>query len=52
MMIAMQQVQLADWVERGMQRSVEDLVAEMSAQLKRSFFPMAAAGPSVEDSLA
>jgi AcrR family transcriptional regulator len=51
MMIAMQQVQLADWVEREMQRSVEDLVEEMSAQVKRSFCPATAAGSTVEDSI-
>jgi AcrR family transcriptional regulator len=39
MMIAMQQVQLADWVDRGMTRQVEDLVAEMSDQVRRSFCP-------------
>ena len=50
MMIAMQQVQLADWVERGMQRSVEDLVAEMTVQVKRSFCPATAAVSSAERS--
>ena len=49
MMIAMQQVQLADWVDRGMRRSVEDLVEEMSAQVRRSFCP-AATGSGVDDS--
>ncbi len=37
MMIAMQQVQLASWMETGMQRSPEELVAEMEQQLRRSF---------------
>ena len=36
-MIAMQQVQLADWVERGMRRSAEELVAEMTLQVRRCF---------------
>ena len=50
MMIAMQQVQLADWVDRGMRRSVEDLVEEMSAQVRRSFCP-AATGSGADDSV-
>lgn len=37
MMIAMQQVQLADWVERGMSAEPHDLVADMQAQVRRSF---------------
>ena len=37
MMIAMQQVQLADWVEAGMEREPEDLVAEMQTQARRCF---------------
>jgi AcrR family transcriptional regulator len=38
MMIAMQQVQLADWVERGMQQDPGDLVAEVHAWVRRAFF--------------
>ena len=37
MMIAMQQVQLADWVERNMSGDPSDLVADMQAQVRRSF---------------
>lgn len=37
MMIAMQQVQLAAWVEGGMQREPGELAAEMEAQVRRSF---------------
>src|SRR5262245_43575813 len=37
MMIAMQQVQLASWMEGSMERSPEELVAEMEQQLRRSF---------------
>jgi AcrR family transcriptional regulator len=37
MMIAMQQVQLADWVERGMRADPEALLGEVEAQLCRSF---------------
>jgi AcrR family transcriptional regulator len=37
MMIAMQQVQLASWVESGMQRAPEELVAEMEQLVRRSF---------------
>jgi AcrR family transcriptional regulator len=37
MMIAMQQVQLADWVERDMSGDPSDLVADMQAQVRRSF---------------
>jgi len=37
MMIAMQQVQLADWVERGTSEDPEALVADVQAQLRRSF---------------
>jgi AcrR family transcriptional regulator len=37
MMIAMQQVQLAAWVEGGMQRASEDLVAEIETHIGRSF---------------
>jgi AcrR family transcriptional regulator len=36
MAIAMQQVQLADWVERGMQRDPAALVEDMHAWLRRS----------------
>ncbi len=38
MMIAMQQVQLADWVERGMQQDPADLVAEVHAWVRRAFY--------------
>jgi len=38
MMIAMQQVQLADWVERGMQQDPGDLVADVHAWVRRAFF--------------
>ena len=37
MMIAMQQVQLADWVEGGMQQSPGDLVADVHAWVRRAF---------------
>jgi AcrR family transcriptional regulator len=37
MMIAMQQVQLADWAERGMREAPDSLVAEMHAWLRRAF---------------
>ena len=37
MMIAMQQVQLADRVERGMQQDPGDLVADVHAWLRRAF---------------
>jgi AcrR family transcriptional regulator len=37
MMIAMQQVQLADWVERGMPGDLEALLAGVEAQLHRAF---------------
>jgi AcrR family transcriptional regulator len=37
MMVAMQQVQLAHWVETGMQRSRQDVVEEMVEQVERSF---------------
>jgi TetR/AcrR family transcriptional regulator len=37
MMIAMQQVQLADWVERGMRGSPTELVADVHAWLRRAF---------------
>ena len=37
MMLAMQQVQLSDWVERGMKREPGALVAEIEAQVRRSF---------------
>jgi AcrR family transcriptional regulator len=46
MLIAMQQVQLADWVEQGMRRDPADLIAEMQQQVRRSFCP--SAGTSVE----
>ncbi len=36
-MIAMHQVQLADWVERGMREPRGDIVARILAQLERSF---------------
>jgi AcrR family transcriptional regulator len=36
MVIAMQQVQLADWVERGMQQAPAALVGDMHAWLRRS----------------
>ena len=35
--IAMQQVRLADWVERGMQQPPAELLAEMRASLRRAF---------------
>ena len=38
MMIAMQQVQLADWVERGMREEPGGLVAEVHAWVRRAFF--------------
>jgi len=38
MMIAMQQVQLADWVERGMRDDPGSLVAEVHAWVRRAFF--------------
>jgi AcrR family transcriptional regulator len=37
MMIAMQQVQLAAWVEGGMQRDPAEVQAEIEAQVRRSF---------------
>jgi AcrR family transcriptional regulator len=37
MTIAIQQVQLADWVEQGMQQAPAALIAEMHAWLRRSF---------------
>jgi AcrR family transcriptional regulator len=37
MMVAMQQVQLADWVDRGMKREPADLIEEMRDQVRRSF---------------
>ena len=37
MMIAMQQVQLAGWIEGGMQADPGELVEEMKAQVVRSF---------------
>jgi AcrR family transcriptional regulator len=37
MMIAMQQVQLADWVEDGMERDADALIADMQEQVQRSF---------------
>ena len=37
LMIAMHQVVLADWVERGMQRDPQTLVADIHDQLRRSF---------------
>ena len=37
MMIAMQQVQLADWAERGMREAPDALVSEMHAWLRRAF---------------
>ncbi len=37
MMIALQQVQLAAWVEGGMERDPHELVAEMQAQARRCF---------------
>jgi AcrR family transcriptional regulator len=46
MMIAMQQVQLADWVDRGMTRRAADLVLEMSDQVRRSFCSTGAQGAS------
>ena len=38
MMIAMQQVQLADWVERGMRQDPGELVADVHAWVRRAFF--------------
>jgi AcrR family transcriptional regulator len=37
MMIAMQQVQLADWVERGMPEALDALVSDVHAWLRRAF---------------
>ena len=37
MMIAMQQVQLAHWVENGMERDPEVVINEIETQLRRSF---------------
>ncbi len=37
LLVAMQQVQLADWVEEGMQRDPADLVSEMQIQARRTF---------------
>jgi AcrR family transcriptional regulator len=37
MTIAMQQVQLADWVEQGMQQPPAELVSEMHTRLHRAF---------------
>jgi len=39
MMIAMQQVQLADWVERGMTGDPDELLSEIEEQVRRSFCP-------------
>ncbi|MEN8182363.1 MAG: hypothetical protein ABFS46_07490, partial [Myxococcota bacterium] len=39
MMLAVQQVQLAHWVETGMERPAEAVVADIEAQVKRSFCP-------------
>jgi AcrR family transcriptional regulator len=36
-LIAMQQVQLADWVEEGMERDPSELVGEMQEQARRAF---------------
>lgn len=36
-MIAMQQVQLADWIEHGMKREPQELVEAMLAQVRRAF---------------
>lgn len=37
MMVAMQQVQLAAWIEGDRQRAPEGLIAEMETQIRRSF---------------
>jgi AcrR family transcriptional regulator len=37
MMIAIQQVQLADWVEDGMERDADALIADMQEQVRRTF---------------
>ena len=37
MMIAMQQVQLADWAEGGMERDADALITDMERQVRRSF---------------
>jgi hypothetical protein len=37
MMISMQQVQLAHWVESGMTRAAPEVVGEIEAQVRRSF---------------
>lgn len=37
MAIAMQQVQLADWVEQGMRQAPAELVADVHARLRRAF---------------
>ena len=37
MMIAMQQVQLADWVERGLPGDLQALLASVETQLRRAF---------------
>ena len=37
MMLAMQQVQLADWLEDGMQTDRETLMQEVDAQIRRAF---------------
>jgi hypothetical protein len=37
MAIAVQQVQLADWVEQGMQQAPAELVADMHTRLRRAF---------------
>lgn len=37
LLIAMQQVQLADWVEEGMERDPRELVAEMQQQARQAF---------------
>ena len=42
MMIAMQQVQLAVWVESGMERDIDELVADMQTQARRAFCTAAA----------
>jgi AcrR family transcriptional regulator len=39
MMIAMQQIQLASWVERGMTDDTDTLIADIEAQIRRSFCP-------------
>lgn len=39
MMVAMQQVELAHWLEGGMQQDPDEVVREIQAQLERSFRP-------------